>query len=232
MLEKQTSTHTDPHHGLSVDLFRVAIFKLRNEVPPAATSDPVVIEQFVNAGIAEIASMVPANADEVSMAVRVLSAEAQASDCIRHARMHFNDSAGAMKCHALANHYQRSANAARALLLRVQAARQKREAAPATCSSDAWTVNATAGLLVSAAAGDAVPPPPPPREPAPPPSAPAPPPTRNPPAATEPSATSPSPRDAPPASAAAAAFPPPSAAPLPSRTVSRASSSAPAPSSA
>ena len=158
MLDIQTNPQTDPHHGLTADLFRVAIFKLHNEVPPPATKDPALIEQFVNAGIAEIASMVPANADEVSMAVRVLSADAQASDCIRHARMIFNDSVGAMKCHAQANHYKRTANASRALLLRVQAVRHKREAVPATCSSDAWTIHATEALLIAAAAGDAIPP--------------------------------------------------------------------------
>ena len=226
MLDIQTDTQTNPHHGLTADVFRVAVFKLHNEVPPPNTRDPALIQQFVNAGIAQIASMVPANADEVGIAVRVLSAEAQASDCIRHARGLFNDPAGAMKCHALANHYQRTANAARSLLLRVQTARHRREAVPATCSSDAWTVHATESLLIAAATGDAIAPPP--REPPPPPPAP----TSSSPATTMPSSM-PSPTlSVPPRSASTAAFPPTPPGARPSRTSSTPSSPAPAPSSA
>ena len=169
-----------PHHRLAADLFRFAVFKLHNDVPPPDTKDPELIAQFVNAGIAQIASMVPANAEEIVIAVRILNADAQASDCIRHARSLSNDPTPAMECHAHANHYMRTANAARSLLLRVQSARRKREAVPAFCTSDDWTIHATEGLLAAAAAGDdptswpgltrppEPPPPPPPAEPPPP----------------------------------------------------------------
>src|SRR5579863_1673956 len=164
-----TESPPDPHHRLSADLFRFAVFKLHNEVPPPNTKDPELIAQFVNAGIAQIASMVPANAEEIAIAVRILNADAQASDCIRHARELFSDSTPAMECHARANHYMRTANAARSLLLRVQAARRKREAVPAFCTNDDWTIHATEGLLAAAAAGGPIPePPPPPPEPPPP----------------------------------------------------------------
>ena len=166
-----TQPTPDPHHRLAADLFRFAIFKLHNDVPPPDTKDPELIAQFVNAGIAQIASMVPANAEEIVIAVRILNADAQASDCIRHARSLSNDPTPAMECHAHANHYMRTANAARSLLLRVQSARRKREAVPALCTSDDWTIHATEGLLAAAAAGGPVPeppPPPPPAEPPPP----------------------------------------------------------------
>ena len=172
MLDSTTAAEPppDPHHRLAADLFRFAVFKLHNEVPPPDTKDPELIAQFVNAGIAQIASMVPANAEEIGIAVRILSADAQASDCIRHARELFNDSTPAMECHARADHYMRTANAARSLLLRVQSARRKREAVPASSASDEWTIHATEGLLAAAAAGDdptarldlTQPPPPPP----------------------------------------------------------------------
>ena len=74
-----------------------------------------------------------------------------------------------MKCQAQANHCMRTANAARALLLRVQAARHKREAIEATCEQDGWTVHAVEGLLLAADGHPIVQPPrpPPPEPPAP-----------------------------------------------------------------
>jgi hypothetical protein len=73
-----------------------------------------------------------------------------------------------MKCQAQANHYMRTANAARSLLLRVQAARRKREAVDATRDQDAWTIHATEGLLLAADGhATAAPPPPEPEPPSP-----------------------------------------------------------------
>ena len=89
--------------------------------------------------------MCPVNAEEARIAARVVTADAQARDCIRHARALFNDPIPAMKCHAQANHFMRTANAARSLLLRVQAARHKREAIQATRDQDAWTITRRRG---------------------------------------------------------------------------------------
>ena len=122
--------------------------------------------------MAEIASMAPVNAEEARIAARSVIADAQARDCIRHARALFNDPIRAMKCQAQANHYMRTANAARSLLLRVQVARRKRDAVQASCEQDAWTIHATEGLLLAADGQPATQPPPPPkaeREPPPPP---------------------------------------------------------------
>jgi hypothetical protein len=118
--------------------------------------------------------MCPVNAEEANIAARVVIADAQAKDCIRHARTVFSDPGVAMKCQAQANHMMRTANAARSLLLRVQAARRKRDAVPASCEQDAWTIHATEGLLLAADGRSAVQPPPKPRaepEPPPPPAA-------------------------------------------------------------
>jgi hypothetical protein len=77
-----------------------------------------------------------------------------------------------MKCHAQANLYMRTANAAGSLLLRVQAARRKREALPANCDQDAWVEHCAAGLMSAAAKGDPTPDLPPPPVPEPEPAAP------------------------------------------------------------
>jgi hypothetical protein len=133
-------------HQLSATGFRVIVHKLRNEIPsPDSNDDEIAL--LVDAAIAEVASMLPANIEEAKVAARAVSADAQASDCIRHARLLFNDHAAAMRCHAQASLMMRTANAARALLLRLQTARHKREAVPANCDKDAWTEHCAAGLM-------------------------------------------------------------------------------------
>jgi hypothetical protein len=77
-----------------------------------------------------------------------------------------------MQCHAQASLYQRTANAAGSLLLRVQAARRKRQATHANCDQDAWTEHCAAGFMTAAANGDPTPELPPPPVPAPEPTAP------------------------------------------------------------
>ena len=79
----------------------------------------------------------------------------------------------------------RTANAARALLLRVQAARHKRDSVQDTREQDAWTTHAAEGLLLAADSHAPAPPPPDPHRPRrPPPTM-----TTNSPATTRPSST-------------------------------------------
>jgi hypothetical protein len=162
-----TDTPADPFHQLPNAVFRTIIADIYSDVVPPTLTDAELIAERVRAAIAEIASMCPANAEEARIALRVVTADAQARDCIRHARMLFNDPTPAMKCQAQASLMLRTANASRAQLLRVQAARRKREADPATCNQDAWTIHATEGFLL-AANGQQVPEPPPRPEPEPP----------------------------------------------------------------
>ncbi|MEJ0015077.1 MAG: hypothetical protein WDN25_00660 [Acetobacteraceae bacterium] len=110
--------------------------------------------------------MLPANIEEAKIAARAVSADAQASDCIRHARRWFSDHAAAMRCHAQASLMMRTANAARALLLRLQTARHKREAVTANCDKDAWTEHCAAGLMAAGRDAAPAPPAPPPAPPA------------------------------------------------------------------
>jgi hypothetical protein len=156
-----TEPPADPFQQFPKAVYRTIIADLYAGIPPPHLTDPELIAERVHAAIAEIASMCPVNPEEARIAARVVIADAQATDCIRHARALSNDTAPAMKCQAQANHYMRTANAARSLLLRVQAARRKREAVDATRDQDAWTIHATEGLLL-AADGDATAEPPPP----------------------------------------------------------------------
>lgn len=157
-----TADPADPIEQLPKAVYRCIIADLYAFVPSPDVTDPELIAERVRAAIADIASMVPVNADEASIALRVVLADAQARDCMRHARTHFNDAGVAMKCRSQASHCQRTANAARALLLRVQAARRKREAVPKSCEQDAWSIHATESYLLAADGRPVAAPPPPP----------------------------------------------------------------------
>ena len=146
-----TEPQADLREQLPNAVYRTIIADLYAFVPSPQLTDPDLIADRVHAAIAEIATMVPVNADEAQTALRVVIANAHAKECFRQARSLFNDPAAAMKCEAMANNLQRTANAARALLLRVQAARRKREAVQQACAQDAWTIHATEGYLLKAA---------------------------------------------------------------------------------
>ena len=170
MSEATATEHpADPFQLLPKAIYRAIVADLYADIPPPALTDPELIAERVHAAIGEIASMCPVNAEEARVAARVATADAQARECIRQARALHNEPIPAMKCQAQANHFMRTANAARALLLRVQTTRHKREAIEATCEQDDWTVHAVEGLLLAAAGHPIVqtPPPPSPEPPAP-----------------------------------------------------------------
>ena len=135
---------------LNAAIYRDIVYRLHKELPPPDTTDPELIDQIIETAIADIASMLPANGDEARIAVRTVIADARADECARHARGLTNDYAAAMKCLAQANHFARTANASRALLHRVQAARRKHEADLAKCQKDAWTEEAVITSLAEA----------------------------------------------------------------------------------
>jgi hypothetical protein len=157
-----TSTRRNPLDQVSDSVFRYVVHCLYKDVLPPNITDPSETRLIIDAGIAAVASMIPANADEANIAVRVVTADANASACIGYAHQlaAAYEFVAAGKCRAQANHFHRTANAARALLLRVQAARRKREADRTTCDQDAWQEHCVAGLMVAATNGAATPEPP------------------------------------------------------------------------
>ncbi len=157
-----TEPPADPFQLLPKAVYRTIVADLHADLPSPTLSDPALITERVHAAIAEIASMCPVNAEEARIAARVVTADAQARDCIRHARPHYNDPIAAMKCQAQANHFMRTANAARSLLLRIQAARRKHDSVPAARDQDAWTAHAAEGFLLAADGHATTEPPPPP----------------------------------------------------------------------
>jgi hypothetical protein len=157
-----TEPQADPFQLLPKAVYRTIVADLYTDIPSPHLTDPELIAERVHAAIAEIASMCPVNAEEARIAARVVTADTQARDCIRHARALFSDTIPAMKCQAQASHLMRTANAARSLLLRVQVARRKRDSVQDTREQDAWTTHAAEGLLLAADSHATAEPPPPP----------------------------------------------------------------------
>jgi hypothetical protein len=110
---------------LTRDTYYQAIHDLHEGLPPPITDDPEELARRDNVAMAEVASMAPANAEEVSLAVLCVTASAHAKDTFRLTRGSGQDAA---KNRAQFASLMRQATGARSLLLRVQAARLKREA--------------------------------------------------------------------------------------------------------
>ena len=145
-----------PNHPLDLslqlprDTFHQVIHTLCAALPPPVSDSPEDLIRRDNDAIARVASMLPANADEAHLAVQCVAAQVMALDCSRLARRHDLDTAPVLKCHTMSLAMMRQASAARRLLLRVQAIRQKREANNATLDQAAWTEHAAMGLMANA----------------------------------------------------------------------------------
>jgi hypothetical protein len=137
------------------------VHDLQSGLPPPADDSAEARAHRDRAAIAHVASMLPVNAEEARIAARSVAADAQATECLRLARQHPNDLAAILKCSAQSASMMRQANAARALLARLQTARRKRQADDASRDQDAWTEHAAIGLMADAI-GEAAPEPPPP----------------------------------------------------------------------
>ena len=132
------------------DVYYQIVHTLRAGLPPPATDSEENLVRRDNAAIAEVASLLPANAEEVALAAQFVAANAQALDCLRLAREHAADPSRVLKCTAQSASMMRQARGARALLLRVQAVRQKREADGAATDKAAWIEYCAVGLMADA----------------------------------------------------------------------------------
>jgi hypothetical protein len=146
------------------------IHTLRAALPPVSDA-PEDLARRDHAAIAQVASMLPANAGEANLAAQSVAASARAIDCMRMANEYrTTDHSFTLKFDARAATMMREARGARALLLRLQAVREKREADPAAADRAAWTEHCAIGLMAQALGGlepaPVAEPPPPAPEPA------------------------------------------------------------------
>jgi hypothetical protein len=122
------SSSTDPFFQLPRDIYYQLVHRLKETLPPPLTDSAEDLARRDNAFIAQIASMLPANAEEANIASQHVAAQAHAMACLRDARLPNQTTKVMLQCTAQAASMMRQANAACSLLLRVQSARHKREA--------------------------------------------------------------------------------------------------------
>ena len=115
-----------------------------------------------------VASLLPGNAEEADLAALYCAAIAQAHESMQSARQFPLDAKLHHQCLAQSANMMRQARGLRALLTRVQAAREKRDADSTAREKAAWIEHCALGLMASALGRPNVPPAaPPPPEPVP-----------------------------------------------------------------
>jgi hypothetical protein len=137
----------DLSYQLPRDTYYQLIHTLRAALPDPITDSAEDIIRRDNAAMAQIACLLPANADEANLAAQYVAAQAQAFDYLRLARRTGMDTALILKCTAQSACMMRHAAGARRLLMRVQAERQKREADSVARDQAAWIEHCTIGLM-------------------------------------------------------------------------------------
>jgi hypothetical protein len=131
------------------DVYHQLIHTLRAALPPV-TDAPEDLARRDNAAIALVASLLPATADEANLAAQYAAASAQAIECLRQGQEHRGNPTIFLKCGGQADRAQRQARGFRAMLLRVQAERRKRETDNAAIDRAAWTEHCAIRLMADA----------------------------------------------------------------------------------
>ena len=142
-------------YRLPRDAYWQLIHTLRGSLPPPVTDTPEDLARRDNAAIAQVASMLPANASEAALGAQFVAAHAQALDALRLAHVPGTDAASAMKCSAQAASMMRQAQSAMRLLQHMQSARQTIEADNVAVDRAAWIEHCAAGLMAQALPGAA-----------------------------------------------------------------------------
>ena len=142
--------HQDPTYLRSRDAWHHLIYTLSGTLPPPVQDTPEDRARRDNAAIAEVAALCPVNPAEASLAAQHVAAHAQAMDCLRLSHAPDMNPDVALKCGAQAASMMRQSHSALRLLLRAQAARQKRDADTATADAATWTEYRAGELMAEA----------------------------------------------------------------------------------
>lgn len=152
------------------DMYHDVIQSHCEALPHPANETPEARVRRENAAVAQIASLLPVNADEANLAAMYFLASARSRDCFRRAdALAESDPKNAARCESLGATLLRSARAMRSHLDRAQALRRKREADGTTQHTDAMTEHCAIGMMAAALGRDHASMGPPPRAPEPPP---------------------------------------------------------------
>jgi hypothetical protein len=138
---------------LTRDFYYLIVDALRGAVPPPASRSTDDIARRDNALIAGVASLRPANADQVLLAVQYVAASLRSLHCIEEAHEFPADDANRKKCTAQSALMMRQARGARAMLAQFQRQDAERVARnPAAIDADAKLEQATVTLMAEALA--------------------------------------------------------------------------------
>jgi len=145
---------TQPQSGFDYDtcilgdVYDTVVEILRRNLPGLDNPTPQAIAARERAAIAQVASLVPANAFEANLAARCIATGAHADQCLGDALLYdAADPARARQCRAQAASMERASRGQFSALLRAQAAREKRESNPATLNQAARIEHCALGLL-------------------------------------------------------------------------------------
>ena len=156
MFDGSTSDHAHPAPGfdpgltlrLPADTYWQLVHTLRLALPPPLSDAPEDRLRRDHAAIARVAALAPANAAEADLAAQSVAASEHSKACLHLAQLPDTTADQAAKCRAQAIALMRLAQGALRLLLRLQQARAKREAAGA--EGAAWMEHCALGLMSEA----------------------------------------------------------------------------------
>jgi hypothetical protein len=103
--------------------------ELCRELPPVPDEDPEARAARQNSAMDAVVALHPDNAFEARLAVRIVSTDAHAADALRSAALAAGDPERVRQCRAQVASMARHSDAALRALLRIQATREKQEAA-------------------------------------------------------------------------------------------------------
>ena len=147
-----TPAPADAPSFLTKATFYVIAHDLHALLPPPPIDTPENTARRDIAAIGRVAALLPANADEASLATQSVAAEAHALLCQRLATEHADEPKIVLQCVAQSSSMMRQARAWRSLLLRVQAAREKLEQNPEARAAAAHTEQRALRLMTEALA--------------------------------------------------------------------------------
>jgi hypothetical protein len=109
--------------------YREYFAELCRELPPVPDEDPEARAARQNSAMDAVVALHPDNAFEARLAVRIVSTDAHAADALRSAALAAGDPERVRQCRAQVASMARQSDAALRALLRIQATREKQEAA-------------------------------------------------------------------------------------------------------
>src|SRR5487761_2566592 len=83
--------HPDPAPDLPFDIYYQLVHTLRGALPLPVADTPEELARRDHAALAQVASLIPANADEANIGALYVAAGAHAMDCLRQIREHPDD---------------------------------------------------------------------------------------------------------------------------------------------